>query len=111
MASRSELAAEIFRDITDDMVQNMADKGLLNRFSELTAEGVDAPSAWMRAKSEQRIPIAPDQYARFREYTLLLGEGSRAPKPGPFPRGRTSAGAPDDVPHATDEYPLPKTPV
>src|SRR6266851_5515981 len=107
--ARPELADQIFTDISADLVANKKNKGLLDRFSELTAQGYKPPAAWMRAKSEQHIPIAPDQYARFKEYTLVLGD--RAAKPGPFARGRTSAGAPPDVPHATDEESLPRTPV
>ena len=109
--ARPELADQIFTDISADLVANKKNKRLLERFSELTAQGYNPPAAWMRAKSEQHIPIAPDQYARFKEYTLVLGDQSKAAMPGPFARGRTSAGAPDDVPHATDEESLPKSPV
>src|SRR5438132_1530860 len=99
MASRLEVAGALFVDITNEMVQHKADKGLLNRFSELTAEGHEAPVAWYAAMHEAGVKVSPEQTARLRSY-MLMGDESKASKPGPYARGRASAGSPPDVEHA-----------
>src|SRR6266851_2571915 len=110
MASRSELADTLFVDITNDMVQHKTDKRLLNRFSEFMAQGHEAPVAWYAAMHEAGVKVSPEQTARLRSY-MLLGDQSKASKPGPYARGRTSAGSPPDVEHAADADPLPRTPI
>ncbi len=110
MTSRPELTDALFVDLTNDMVRNKHNRQLLDRASALMSEGHQAPVAWYAAMREAGVGISEEQTARLREY-MLLGDQSKAAKPGPFARGRTSAGAPDDVPHATDEESLPRTPV
>src|SRR5258708_4990829 len=106
----SKVADELFTSLTASLIQNQHNRQLLDRASALMSEGHQAPVAWYAAMREAGVEISQEQVARLREY-VLLGDQSRAAKPGPFARGRTSAGAPDDVPHATDEAPLPRTPI
>src|SRR5690349_17735085 len=111
MADRSELVDAMFVDLTADLVRHKENRQLINRASEYMSEGVAAPMAWARAKREHGVPTGTDEYLRLKEYALLLADSSRAAKPGPFARGRTSAGSPPDVPHLTDEESLPRTPI
>src|SRR5713226_4810983 len=108
--ARPELVDEIFINLSKDLVSNKHNRQLLDRASALMSEGHQAPVAWYAAMHEAGVGISKEQAARLREY-MLLGEPSRAPKPGPFARGRTSAGSPPDVEHAADAEPLPRTPI
>jgi hypothetical protein len=81
IAGRSELVDAIFIDLTADLVTNKGNRQLLNRMAAHMSEGVDAPSAWVRAKNETGVPTSKDQYLRLKEYTAMKAAAPLATAP------------------------------